>query len=221
MNAPLPRVHFVFAAAAPVAVIFRRGPTKWCHVLTWNTETDFVESGAWFFGRIYPEKSDLSPDGKLLFYFAAQFGKRGDCAPGYTDIWAAVSKPPWLTALALWPMEETWGGEGEFLDDRRLRISQPNWHGPLVPHPNHLPRDLEVVERWIGRGAPRRSSSAPPAKSAWFDPVAGKGADLAGKPFRVDEGQLWRGIADSKTSICDFRSMSPVRTKSPQSARQW
>jgi hypothetical protein len=67
-----PRLFVIFAERAHEAVIFRRGPSRWHHVIRWNTKDDTFFRGAWFKGRIYPEKCDLSPDGDLLLYFAHQ-----------------------------------------------------------------------------------------------------------------------------------------------------
>jgi hypothetical protein len=48
-----------------------------------------------------------SPDGELLLYFALQ-GSRWQTS--YRGSWTAVSRVPWLHALALWPQGDTWGG---------------------------------------------------------------------------------------------------------------
>jgi hypothetical protein len=100
------------ARQAHVGVILRRGPTKWWRVTLWDTGSDNFEGGQWFHGHIYPERCDVSPDGKLFLYFAGKFRHR-DVA----RTWTAVSRPPYLTALALWPIGGTLGGRGVFVDD--------------------------------------------------------------------------------------------------------
>lgn len=110
------RLFVLRARDAPVAVILRRGPSKWYHVIRWHMKEDRFEFGAWFHGRIYEERCDLSPDGQLLVYFCHGGAHR----PGYTESWTAVSRAPWLYALGLWPWGSTWGGGGRFLDNRRL-----------------------------------------------------------------------------------------------------
>ena len=219
MNANPARIRFVFAAAAPVAVILRRGPSKWVHVLKWETRTDSIEPGAWFHGRIDADLCDLSPDGLLFAYRAAQYGNQHE--PGYDDIWTAVSKPPWLTALAMWPRDDTWGGRAVFLDDRRLTIERPHWEGPLVPHPKHLPQEIEATPRWIGRDAPDQSLPKPAEKKARFVPESGKGHDHDGRPFFLKDGQLFRDVSDIPVPIADFRLTMPRRTSSPAWARTW
>jgi hypothetical protein len=74
------------------------------------------EVGQWFKGRIYERRCDLSPNGRLLVYFAAKYR-----APLYS--WTAVSRPPFLTALALWPKDDCWGGGGHFLTQHRIALN--------------------------------------------------------------------------------------------------
>ena len=54
----------LMAKQASVGVILRRGPTRWWHVTLWDTAQDNFDSGQWFRGCIYPEKCDVSRDGK-------------------------------------------------------------------------------------------------------------------------------------------------------------
>jgi hypothetical protein len=126
-----------------VAVIFRRGPSKWTEVIRWDTSRDRFERGAWFHGRIYDEHSDLSPDGELLIYFASQFTRRGTRQDGYTDTWTAISRPPWLTALALWPKGDTYAGGGLFLGKRQVWLY--HWPEEAKPHPRHQPKGLRIT----------------------------------------------------------------------------
>ena len=98
MSGPAPRIFGIPATAAPVVAIIRRGPSDWCHVGRWDTSANTYEPGAWFRGTIYPQKCDLSPDGRLFLYSAMKVGS--DWPAG--DIYEAVSRLPWLTALAAW-----------------------------------------------------------------------------------------------------------------------
>lgn len=101
------RLYVLVARAHRRAVIFRRGPTRLVRLLAWNLAKDTIEPGQWFKGRIYERRCDLSPDGELLAYFAATH------RPPYCS-WTAISRPPWLTALVLWPKGDCWGGGGLF-----------------------------------------------------------------------------------------------------------
>ena len=82
---PVPaRLHVILAREAPKAVIFRRGPSGQVCTLGWDLETDTFTMGQWLKGRIYEYRSDLSPDGELLVYFAADF-RRENTIRAYTE----------------------------------------------------------------------------------------------------------------------------------------
>jgi len=139
---PPPRLSLLRAARAPVALILRRGPSKWVEAIRWDLATDRFERGHWFHGRIYDGRSDLSPDGEFLVYFASKFTGRTVNDTEYTYAWTAVSRPPWLTALALWPKGDCWWGGGLFTGHRTLWLN----HRPAeaAPHPKHKPKGLTV-----------------------------------------------------------------------------
>jgi hypothetical protein len=147
---PAPRLAMIQARQAPVAVVFRRGPSKWVECIRWNLSNDTIERGHWFHGRIYERRSDLSPDGSKLIYFASKFTGRTLKDREYTYAWTAISRPPWLTALALWPKGDCWHGGGLFRDDRTVWLN----HKPeqAVPHPDHRPRFLRVLDNPDARG---------------------------------------------------------------------
>lgn len=112
------------ASEAKVAVVFRRGPTKRVEQLLWSLDTDEIRAGQWLLGQVYTHKCGLSPDGKLLVYFAGKF--RG-AVPTFT----AVSRPPWFTALSLWPDDSTWGGGGYFESNRAVVLGYRTPPKPL------------------------------------------------------------------------------------------
>ena len=119
VHKPVPcRLHVVLAHDAPVGVVFRRGPTEWIQVLRWNTGDDTFDPGQWFRGSI--GGADLSPDGRYLFYYARKQRNwaRRRVDPDVLIRWSAVSHPPYLTALALWPG----GCAGFFSTNTRLVI---------------------------------------------------------------------------------------------------
>jgi hypothetical protein len=131
------RLYVIIARQARRAIIFRRGPSKMVRLLAWNLETDEIEPGQWFKGRIYERRADLTPDGSLLVYFAASFRK-----PLYS--WTAISKPPYLTALALWPKGDCWGGGGLFDKHANLRLNHRVGETQLAEGFQH-PRRLKVT----------------------------------------------------------------------------
>jgi hypothetical protein len=196
------RLFVIPARDRPVALILRRGPAAWYHLILWNTATDALEHGAWFRGRIYEERCDLSPDGELFLYFALQ-GRRWRTS--YEGAWTAVSRPPWLHALALWPQGHTWGGGGRFLDRRRAVL----WSCDLRTHPDHPLVGLEV------------SSGSPSTQEREVRRGEWTGRDYAGNVVYTREGRLYRNVVDrgrtTTVEIADFNGLRP----DPQPAPDW
>ena len=118
---PPARVEAILARNAATAVIFRRGPSRFVRMLKWDLRTDRIEGGQWIEARIHVERSDISPDGELVASFVASYRK----APG---TWTAISRPPYFTALAVWPKGDSWGGGGLFGSDTHLFL----WHDTEV-----------------------------------------------------------------------------------------
>src|SRR5262245_663042 len=123
---PIVSLYAILARDARVGVVFRRGPSKQVLLLLWRTDTDQFYEGQWFKGRIYERRCDLSPSGKRLIYFAAKYK-----APYAT--WTAVSRPPFLTAVALWPKGDAWGGGGLFAKEKEILL-------------NHRPAEMKLAE---------------------------------------------------------------------------
>jgi hypothetical protein len=103
-EASRPRIYCIPATEAPVVAVFRRGPSRWAHVGRWDLESRKYEAGAWLSGRIFPRRSDLSPDGRLLCYFAHKPGASWEHGEAYV----ALSRLPWLTALHAFATCGTW-----------------------------------------------------------------------------------------------------------------
>ncbi|MBR0871603.1 hypothetical protein JQ633_14650 [Bradyrhizobium tropiciagri] len=200
-SAPPPRLFVIFAKSAHEAVIFRRGPASWYHVISWNTRDDTFRRGAWFKGRIYPEKCDLSPDGELLLYFVHQSSRvRTD----YTDAWTAISRNPWLTAIGLWPQGTTYGGGGRFTDDRSAVI-----RGCMNAHPDHPGAGISVT---FGN-APLHGSSEDVDGSEW------SGRDQDGRLVFTLNGRLMhRNAAGDDICLADFNGYAPDPQPAPASA---
>lgn len=179
--------------------MLRRGPSDWYHLIRWATDTDVLEHGAWFRGRIYEERCDLSPDGELFVYFALQ-GRRWQTS--YKGAWTAVSRPPWLHALGLWPQGHTWGGGGTFLTHRKVAL----WSCDLRAHPDHPGTGLEVVA-----GRPDAGAAL-----AWLDRGLRPGEWSDGELSAAD-GCLHRRRRGRETMVADLNGLSP----DPQPAPDW
>lgn len=140
-----PRLYGMIAAQAPLAVVFRRGPSAWWQVSRWDLETGALEPGAWFHGTLYPRRSDLSPDGQFLYTFAL----KGGPADFLGGVYSAVSRAPWLFALAAWPEMGTWGRGYHFAPGREREVPEVPV-GSLVPLPWGL-RVTPVVQYAVER----------------------------------------------------------------------
>lgn len=99
-----PRLHVIPATGCDFALVLRRGPADVVASLLWDRKSGAVLLGQWLRGRIYEHRADISPDGRHMVYFAGT-GKKW---------WTALSRAPYLTALAFWPQNSTWHGGGAF-----------------------------------------------------------------------------------------------------------
>ena len=140
------RTFGIVAREAPRVVLLRRGPSKQVLCITWDTVRHEFRAGQWFKGRIYEQRCDLSPSGDKLIYLAAD-----QRPPLYA--WTAISRPPFLTALALWSNRGTWGGGGLFASERRILLNSIDRKCRLAEN-FHLPKDVAVepIAEWAGRG---------------------------------------------------------------------
>jgi hypothetical protein len=111
---PGPRLFGIPATAAPIVAVLRRGPSAWSHVGRWDVARGIYEPGAWIRANLHPQRCDLSPDGRWLCYFTLKGQSRWKA--GWTYI--ALSRLPWLTALAAWGTSGTWTRGAHFVDQR-------------------------------------------------------------------------------------------------------
>ncbi|GEM_PF-294235 len=109
-DAVFPRLHVLLARDSPRSVVIRRGPTRHTATVLWDRATDSFTLGQWLKGRIYERRSDLSPDGEQLIYFAMN-GRWSSNAKG---AWTAISRAPFLKAVSLFAKGDCWHGGGLF-----------------------------------------------------------------------------------------------------------
>jgi len=120
MSARFPaRLHAVLASRAPVGVIFRRGPTHSVCSVLWDRTNDTFVLGQWMRARIYELRSDLSPDGRYLIYFARQARRSSETGGS----WTAISRAPWLKAIVLLGKSDCWNGGGLFTSNNRYWLN--------------------------------------------------------------------------------------------------
>jgi len=196
---PPPRIFVITARDVDAAIIFRRGPSDWFHLLKWDMASDTLQPGAWFKGSMYPEKCDLSPDGELLLYFVLQGSK---LSTSYSHAWTAVSRAPWMHALGLWPQGTAYGGGGRFLSNRQLVIRSGN----VVSHEDHPAKGLRV-----GAGNPALNTSTREVEGATWS-----GRDRLGRFIYARDGRIFRrSSTEADTEIFDLCAMTPDPTPAP------
>lgn len=107
------RLHVILARESRAAVVFRRGPSRHMSTFLWDRGTDIITPGQWLNGRIYERRADLSPDGRLMIYFATNHRWQSETGGS----WTAVSRTPWLKAVSLYGKNNCWEGGGLFLSN--------------------------------------------------------------------------------------------------------
>jgi hypothetical protein len=207
MVPPSCRLFVIPARDAPPAIILRRGPSRWYHTILWDMERDTFREGAWFRGRIYEEKCDLSPDGMLLVYFAFKGIRLGETI---VDSWTAISRPPWLHALVIWPQGTTYGGGRRFVGDRCL--APRGIIGLDQPYPGPPP-GLELTPG-VGEPEPHRSTGDVPG-SDWC------GHDHQGQVTYTLGGELFRRSGTGDVEVADFSDRHPNSEAAPEWTSRW
>jgi hypothetical protein len=122
-----PRLHVLLARRARVGVVLRRGPSRAVCAIGWDRDRDAFEIGQWLRGRIYERRSDLTPDGQYMIYFAMD----GRWSSRTRGSWTAISIAPHLKAIALYAKGDCWNGGGLFVDNRRYWLNDGYGHTAL------------------------------------------------------------------------------------------
>ncbi len=122
------RLHVLLARNAKVGLVIRRGPSKSVCTVLWNRECNAFKLGQWLRGRIYERRCDLSPDGRHFIYFAMN----GRSEAETKGAWTAISRVPYLKAVALYAKGDCWHGGGLFLSDREFWLNDGHGHTELM-----------------------------------------------------------------------------------------
>ena len=136
--------------------VFRRGPSDWSHVGRWDLAAGRYEPGGWLRGRIFPRRTDLSPDGRLLCYFA----HKPNASWEHGEAYVAISKLPSLTALHAFATCGTWtrgyyfvgNGAGNELEGAGLPIPYGLRSIPAIQFANERRRGWEEAPDSPARG---------------------------------------------------------------------
>lgn len=188
-----PRLYAIVAREAPVAVVFRRGPSKWWHIMKWDLARPAIEHGAWFKGKLYPRRCAISPDGKLLCYFALRTNPVTNWSTYF-----AVSKLPWLRALCAWDTLGTYTSGCCSYSRTELGISgaagtkptEGEFHGTVTDTlPDYSIFNVEVSNGW--------------------EPTTSLRSRLSGDYYELPES--WRKSKSPELAIRDGRNRYTLR----------
>lgn len=128
-----PRIHCLLARENPrIGVVIRRGPSKSVCTILWDRRSDTFQLGQWMRGRIYERRSDISPDGHHMIYFAMN-GRwssgtvSGQWSSKTLGSWTAISRVPYLKAVVLRGKGDCWNGGGLFTSPSRFWLNHEHW----------------------------------------------------------------------------------------------
>lgn len=119
---PVTRLHVMKASKADKAVILRSGPTNVWQLWLWDMATDFFTPGQFYRGRVDLAGFDISEDGEYVLlallkgYRPVEEGSWEHKIKGKHTV---VSRPPYFTALAYFPVEEDNVRLGGYFNGRR------------------------------------------------------------------------------------------------------
>lgn len=194
-------LYVIPARDEPIALILRRGPSAWYHLILWQTRRDVFTHGAWFHGRIYEEKCDLSTDGNLFVY---SVHKGTGAGAKFTHAWTAISRAPWLHALVVWPQGTTYGGGGKFTGPRTLWGVSPRGTHPDFPFPKDR---FQIADH-----PPVIDVNRPDIDGAEWS-----GTDQQGKIIYTRGHVLYRRNHRKDEVVADFTDLKP----DPKPAPEW
>ncbi len=211
-QAPMVRLHLFFALENDRAVILRQGPSKQFRLILWHRDDDRFEDGQWLRHSVSPDWCDLSPDGQYFLYHALDGRWHSDGEGSYS----AISRPPYFTALALFPIGDKWAGGGRFVNnglyvavggrDRVGRVTELSriycreWSSDC---PTGLRDEAGRCAR-VGRAAARVLEKDPPQSRT-----------CALDRYDTQGGALYRRRGGDMQLIRDFTDMTFERMRAP------
>lgn len=118
-----PKIRGFLAARKNKGLFLYRRSNMKTYLISFSYERkiDKFTLGSGFYGRIYPNRCDISPDGNDFIYFAmgASLRKYG----AKFSAWTAICKPPEIRAHLFIGQNHTWGGGGLFLNEREIFLN--------------------------------------------------------------------------------------------------
>lgn len=178
MANPVPaRIHVLMASDGRTGVVIRRGPSKTVCTIEWDRQKDKFRLGQWMRGRIYERRADLSPDGKYMIYFAMN----GRWQTKIRGSWTAVSRAPYLKAVALYPKGDCWHGGGLFTSRNKYWLNKGYGHDVA-----HESLEVRLDERFVPAGGVGNE-----CLGVYFPRLLRDGWRLLGREDRTPAGAAW------------------------------
>lgn len=119
-----PKIRGFLASEACKGLFLYRRSSKTTYLVsfTYDKKRDKMRLGSGFYGKLYPNRCDISPDGTDFIYFAMgaslrQYGAKFTC-------WSAICKQPEIKAQWFLGQNDTWGGGGVFLNNRTVYVNR-------------------------------------------------------------------------------------------------
>jgi hypothetical protein len=215
-NAPDVRLYLFFARDRRAAVILRRARDRQYDLIVWDRASGRFEHGQTIRKHVVPESCALAPDGAHFLYAVRNADPMGAAGEYYT----AISRPPYFTALALFPHAGPWPLGGRFLD-RATFLLEDDQAEDRIGRAERLTR---LVRGKVAKGCSsglRLVSGAPaPLSKAALAEGAGEGTDRA---WQATEralhdtlgGALYRRRGLDLELIHDFRTLEPRFVRAP------
>jgi hypothetical protein len=184
----------LFAPEAQVAVVLRRGPSKWTQMWRWDVATDRFEKGQWIHGYLHDD-STLSPDGRYLIARVMS-----------GDQHTVLCRPPFFTALAVTVNSLCVTGAW-FLADGSVQGRLDEIRVPGCPLRIESPRQVGI----------RRVENFPiESTEDWSF-----GHDRRGRKIALHEGKIGVVREDGIRWLKDFAPYEPEDVAPPKRALVW
>jgi hypothetical protein len=217
VNEPYVRLHLFFATENDRAIILRQGPSKHYRMILWHRNTDTFEDGQWIRQRIYLDMCDLSPDGRHFIYFTLNGHWSDESKGAYT----VISRPPYFTALSLFPEGSTWGGGGRFLNNKRYVAVGAS---DIIGRDDGLQRLLRL-EKTTAYPTGLKTKRGKPAALETGELERLEAPIAASRTSGLDHydtmgGKLYRRRGDEFELIRDFNEMTFERVRAPYDWRE-
>ena len=206
---PPARIFGFVATEADVAVLLLRGPSSKVLMVRWNLATDEFELGQWLFATVFADRCALSAEGRLFRYYSQRV------RPSYNTIYrlAAICRPPYFTALALWENDNAQVLTPAWTEDIPPRIVIPDIGSVPESYRSRLPKTV-WEERGLGWDRLPVDRDVPP-DAEWAD------VDRHGRLLFAREGRIYVRSVNGERELIDLNPLRFRRVKPPKWATEW